>query len=267
MNFEDSMRVLLRRWYIVLIGLLVTMTGTYLTYQAIPPRFTSEARVLLMPPSESVGKNGNPFLYLGGMGQALDVLTQLSSAADVVDPITHRHPGSEYSVEPDRTTSAPVVHIVVTGGDPHEVSSMQSEALTSVETTLAAMQNKVGLSDGLKIRTMLLVADPEPSMDTKARLRMALVVAGAGGVGTLIMTSMLDGVILRRRPRRAALPGSPVPDIRRSDLGAQAVERGMDGENIVPQSPAPADVRSSPPGSEMPGALEAPVTAGKGSLS
>ncbi len=238
MNLTESLRVLLRRWYIVLAGLLVTFAGCLLVQQLVPPRYTSQAQVLLMPPEASVGDKGNPFLMLGGMGQALDVLTQLAAAAEVTDPILERHPGTEYTVEPDRTTSAPIVHIVVTGGDPGQVSSAQSEAVTSVEDTLGAMQEDASLSGELQIRTVVLTTDREPKLDTQTRLRTTLLVAGVAVVGTIMGTGALDAILLARRRRLAHSddedPPAPTPersdapreesDSKDSDLSEDAVD-------------------------------------------
>ncbi len=57
-------RVIARRWYVVLLGLLLTAGLAFGAMLTTPSEFKSRALILLLPSDEAVGEGGNPFLVL-----------------------------------------------------------------------------------------------------------------------------------------------------------------------------------------------------------
>ena len=82
MVLSDMLRSLLRRWYIVVLGVILTVAGVYGAYTVTPVTYSATSTVVLLPPEKSVKDGDNPYLYLGGLGQALNVLViTMNSAA------------------------------------------------------------------------------------------------------------------------------------------------------------------------------------------
>ena len=67
---------LLRRWYIVALGLGLTVAAAVFVTDTVPPAYTVTAQTLLLPPANSVTAGGNPYLSLGGLNAVGDILSE-----------------------------------------------------------------------------------------------------------------------------------------------------------------------------------------------
>lgn len=72
-RFNGVVGLVTRRWYVVLVGLLLTLPLAYLAAQYVAPTYTMKASVVLLAPEETVGDGGNPYLAMGGLEAAVDV--------------------------------------------------------------------------------------------------------------------------------------------------------------------------------------------------
>ena len=87
MFFAELGQVLLRRWYLLLVGVLCAVGAGFVTFQAVPPGYTASAEVLLLPPDPTVPEDGNPYLSLSGLTPAGDVLARALSDPQAADEI------------------------------------------------------------------------------------------------------------------------------------------------------------------------------------
>ena len=209
MRLKDTLKGLLRRWYVVLLGASLTAGACFFVYDQIPVKYEAQGSLVLMPPEATVGDEGNPYLFLGGMGQALDVLTRHVNAAEVAEPVLEEHPDTSYTVEPDRASSGPIIQVSAVGLTPDATMAVLHAALQTVPISLDAMQDELTIEDRLRIGLMTVVVDNEPTKDDKQRLQLLIFAAAGGLVGTVLLTGMIDGLILsarkRKRERDAAL--------------------------------------------------------------
>jgi hypothetical protein len=205
MRLKELIKTLARRWYIVLAGLALTAGACAVVFEKIPATYEATGSLVLMPPSATVGENGNPYLYLVGMSQALDVLTRRANASEVRNPILERFPGVTYSVDADRSTSGAVVLVKAAGPSPSATMDGLKAAMETVPATLSAMQDELSVKDYLRINLRTIVVDHEPTMENKTQLQLIIVAAGAGLVGTLLLARMLDGLLASRRDERDSL--------------------------------------------------------------
>ena len=74
-------RVLRRRWYVVALGLLVTVALGFGASQAAKPTYEAKSVLLLLPPSS--GNGDNPYLNLGAISGVTDVLNQALSGPEI----------------------------------------------------------------------------------------------------------------------------------------------------------------------------------------
>lgn len=250
MQLKELTRSLAHRWYVVLTGLLLTAGMCLVVYNKVPATFEASGSLVLMPPSATVGDSGNPYLYLVGMSQALDVLTRRANAAEVRNPVLEKFPGTTYSVDADRSTSGAVVLVKATGPNPSAAMGGLKAALATVPATLKAMQDEVSIPDYSRINLKTIVVAPESTKNNKTQLQLIVVTAGAGLVGTVLLTRMLDGLLvsrriaagepdlstletpagttdapLRRRQRRSGSSKAPEPQRVSLNAGAEASEK------------------------------------------
>src|SRR5882757_7286153 len=122
MNFSGLPRLLLRHWYLTIAGVILTLGLCALAASYVPAKHQAKADVLLLPAAKSVGTGGNPYLELGGLDQAADVLAKAMSDSSTADSLAGAGFTGTYTVERDPTTSSPMV--LVTGTDKSAASAM-----------------------------------------------------------------------------------------------------------------------------------------------
>lgn len=202
MWLRDILSSLRRRWYIVIVLLIVTAGLCWIVRQSVASTYRSYASLVLMPPPSTVGPGGNPFLFLGGLTQALDVLSAEVSAADNADSILAAHPGVSYTAEPDRSSSGAIIRLSVSGGDPSQVSAALHDSITLIHTTLTSIQDKQDVAAASRIGLMTLVVDEQPTEDVKAKTLGVAALAAAGIVLSILLTGFIDGRLLSQAEAR-----------------------------------------------------------------
>lgn len=199
MHLNETARSLLRRWYLLLFGLLLTAGMSWYTFNYIQPTYEAHGSILLMPAEKTVGNHGNPFLYLGGMSEVVDVLVMRSSAAESVDPIVKQFAGTEIATTADRMTSSPVAVVDITATSEETALAALNATLSTVTRNLESMQNEIQVDSDMRISSKELVVDRKARVNSKMQVQMAIVVAGAGAVGTFLLTGFIDGFLQARK--------------------------------------------------------------------
>lgn len=205
MRLMETLKSLGRRWYVVVAGLLLTLGIGYTINTEIPTTFEVSGSIILMPPEETVGVAGNPYLFLGGLNQAQDVLVRRASAAAVVGPVLEKHPGTSYVILPDRTTSTPIVVVTAEAGSSDAALRVRDDAMKAVIATLKVMQDEADVKENLRVHGQNLVVDAGATAKTKTKVQMLLVATGGGAIGTLLLAGLLDGWLIERKERKRAL--------------------------------------------------------------
>jgi len=204
MTAPQSLRVIARRWYLILVGVLLTGVLCAAANLLVPPSYDSQGSMVLMPPAAAVGEAGNPYLQLGGMSEAMDVLVRQSSATDIREQILESYPSGTYVVEPDRTTSGSIIVVHATAETPEESLGLLDDAMATLPATLARMQDELGVIPGQRIDIMPVVVDTEATFNFKQTIQVVALAGLAGLAGTLMVTALLDGLLTGRRLRKAA---------------------------------------------------------------
>lgn len=264
MEAKDLARSLLRRWYVLLVGLLLTAAAVVGVARTMPVTYDASSSVLLLPPDSSVGEEGNPYLYLGGLGQAVDVLVMRLNSDTVAQPILDRHPDVTLTVSRDVTTTGPIILVTSSAPDPADGEAAVDEVVAALPAQLADLQSALGVPDGSVITSTPLTEVEDAAPNGKARLRAAIAVLGAGLVLSLLVTSLVDRQLVERRRRRAERLAAPAT----GPVDEGPVDDGPVDEAPVDEAPvdAPAAAEADVPGtapSTAPGKalVKAPVKA------
>ncbi|QCW50794.2 hypothetical protein FE634_10910 [Nocardioides dongxiaopingii] len=214
MFVRDVFKALVRRWYLVPLVLAMTAGGVAAALSQVGPTYRSTASVVLVPPETTLGVTGNPYLFLGGLEQSVDVLSRTLSSQEVRAQVRDAAgTDRDYEVVGDVATSAPIVLATAEGGSAAEADRLLDAVLDAVPEVLAKLQDDLGVKPGAQIDTQVIARTDEPEVVQKTRLRLAVLAAGAGGVLGLLVVLALDGVLLRRRLRRdTRRPSSASPE-------------------------------------------------------
>jgi hypothetical protein len=212
MYLHDLIRSLLRRWYLVLFGLLLTAGLAWAAFQTIPVTYESRASMVLLPPKISTEPDGNPYLYLGGLGQALDVLTRSLDADAERERLEDAHPEATYEAIADTTTSGPIMLITSTASTPAGARNLTAAVLEAVPTVLSDLQTDLGVPVDSRITVMTLSVDTAATVDAKLRTQALGALIAAGVTLTILLTGLLDGLLRSRRSRPGRGRGTHVGD-------------------------------------------------------
>ncbi|MCI1747736.1 MAG: hypothetical protein LKI24_06280 [Acidipropionibacterium sp.] len=213
MNLSQTVRSMLRRWYILLAGLLVAAGLAVSVWNRVPPTYTRTSTQILLPGEGSIPTGSNPYLFVGGLAPTADILVRGLASNDVIGQATKGHSASSVQVVRDPTTSGPVIVITV-----------ESESDASAEQVLAAMDRRTAsLLDSLqaeeKIPEKRRISVVPVSFDTEGTVsqKTRMMFTGAAGIAIVVLTvlvaAFVEGVSRNRRAKRdAAQQTSPTPD-------------------------------------------------------
>jgi capsular polysaccharide biosynthesis protein len=244
MFFAELPQVLLRRWYLVIVGLLLTGGLAAATFQAVRPTYESTSEVLLLPPATSVPKGGNPYLVLGGLEAIGGVLSTAMMDQATTSEVKTEVPGAEYTIGLDETSPAPMLVVTARATTPQESLRIVDLVLQRIPPTMEKIQRAADVSTGSYITTTQITATERPTVIRKSQLRLVLVAAALGIAFTLLVVALIDALIMRRRAVRRAK--SPKHEEGQSSRGAAADDivtelEGYDG--LADAAPARAPSR------------------------
>lgn len=204
MERSGFLGTLIARWVATLTSLVVALAGALGGYLVIGTSHTASATHLLIPPIQRVQQASsasyaapNPLLYLGSLTQARDALIRAVATKDVADELSQRYDSASLNIEPDATSSGPLIVIEVSAKEPGQAAEAASYAGTLMEGKLAEMQNSLEVSPEARITSLELTRAPEAQSSNRAALR------GAAFVGVALLALGLIAVALQES--RAAL--------------------------------------------------------------
>jgi hypothetical protein len=223
--------------------LVLSAAATYLVMDRVGPRYELEGSVLMFPPTatrDEDGKSvavGNPYLELGGLNTARDILVRAMTSQSARDAIEDEVPGSDFDVTADVTSAGPIVVLRSSADSAKDAWDALSALLNRVPSTLSDLQGDLDIPANAWITSRVLTADTRPEIARKSQVR-AGIVAGAGVlVLGLLLVGFVDGLLTGRRkgeededrdipaPRTlTAAPDGPQTraDVKRKPLGRRA---------------------------------------------
>lgn len=204
MYLSDLMASLRRRRWLVLAAVIVAVGLCGGAAKTLTPQHESQANVVLIPPESTVDKGGNPYLYLGNLGQAVDVLIRAVNSDQVRAAVSDRAPDGGYEITSDWTTSAPMMILTVKAHTSDEVTRLQSAVLDQIPVALTHLQDDLAVPANSRIETKVVSSDAVPRVDKKSMVQ-TLAILGAGSLfAMLLVIAAYDNLRLRLARRKAA---------------------------------------------------------------
>jgi len=198
MDLADLIAGLRRRWWAGLLGIVGTAFLLQYVYSIVPLQYQDQAAMLLLPPASALEKSTNPYLGLGGLQAATDVLARAVSTGAVHDTLAPKDGTAAFEVVRDTSGAGPVVVIDATDTTSDGAQALLGQVAETVPKVLLDLQNAVGVTPAEQIRVVEIARSSTPTVDNKTQFR-ALLLSGVGGLAlTLFGVSALDSLMRRR---------------------------------------------------------------------
>lgn len=207
MDLADGLRVLLRRWVIVVLGLLATAGVAAMAHTQSPQSYQTNAQLLLLLPSSAQGSElpNSPFLYLPN---GLNVLASHVAVAPNTQQFRSSliEDGFDESYQVGVDPGVPIITLSVIGLRPEGVIATRDALIERIGMELDRVQDEEGVPD--RQRAHLRTAGLNESAEAMGgdKLQRSLGVVVLGGMVTLLVAFSVDR---RRRPSDSRHPSAP----------------------------------------------------------
>ncbi|QEO15038.1 hypothetical protein FLP10_11885 [Agromyces intestinalis] len=212
MNLTESLRMLMRRWYLFFPAVILTMVLAFVVFFLVRPTYERNASLLLLPDSASIPEGGNPYLFMSGLSGVGDVVVRAANSQTFHDSITDEHPGTEVVIGRDQSTASPVIAISVESDDDDIAGVVLTTSIEHVTSTLNALQADEGISSDRRIVAVPLVADDTGVVVQRTRFMITAGVAAVGLLISILTPAIVEGMSRRRRRVGAAVAEQPADD-------------------------------------------------------
>jgi hypothetical protein len=266
MDFIDSLRVLLRRWQVLLVGAALTLLTAVGAIFLVPTNYQAAAQVvMLLPPRASSSRTPtNPYLNLDpGLTVAASLIASTLTTKEAERSVEEAGYTSDYTIGVSPGTG-PLLEVSAEDTDPIMAVKTRDEVIRRLRGELLRMQSEVGAPSrqviNMNINSAPQQADPLPG----SKIRALAVIGGVGIFLTLFVAftrdRMLQASAVPANPVRGASPESQSPGrVKEESLHTPATlqdELAAPLPENVP-SPVPENVLSP-----LPKDLPAPLSGG-----
>jgi len=250
MDLLGLIMILVRRWYIFLLLVAVTVGGLAYVYPVLKPDYQATGTLLLAPPnsqtqliqSQPTQIPVNPLLATntGMLGVAATIASLGGSQAE--RHLLATDYGLTYTIVVDG--HAPVITVQGTAQSDDAVVNGVGVLLAYLRDQLNILQQSLGAPPNQLVTSKVLDAPQTAVVSNSSRNKVALILAFVGFLVACSITFIFDGVLVSlryrkfmRAPARSPYPASAAVS-RRSRFAKPPVPGGAavgDGANHVPQ--------------------------------
>ncbi|MFD9476803.1 chain length determinant protein [Streptomyces nojiriensis] len=210
MDLAEIWRVMRRRWYVLLPGLLITAALTAAVYLLVPVEYRSQSTVTLLNSKKAtVAFDGNPFLStqasLTGMA---DGLARNLNSDDAKADLKSLGVTGVHEAKIADNALGPYMWLSVVGTDQAAVLKSDEILTKYAEKRLLEFQTQQSVPPDAMIRMATIVPPQKPEAQTKARLQFLIMAGALGFVLSLVATFFVEA---RRRRGASAGRHRPAP--------------------------------------------------------
>ncbi|WP_369190953.1 chain length determinant protein [Streptomyces sp. R08] len=212
MDLAEISRVMRRRWYVLLPGLLLTVGLMVAVRLMVPVTYQSQSTVVLLNSQKAtVAYDGNPFLStqtsLTGMADSL--ARNLNSDGSIRD-LKSRGAQGTFEAKLADNAQGPLMWLTVTGTGKASVLSSDRILTAYAKERLEQFQKQQSVAPKAMIQMTTIVPPQNPVAQTKTRLEYLVMAGVAGLVVSLVATFYAEARRRSRKPVRTEEPAGPV---------------------------------------------------------
>jgi hypothetical protein len=216
MDLLDLLKMMVRRWYVAVPVVVVTLGIALFVGSQIRPEYKASSAVLLIPPTtrqtQPVGppsaspRPGNPWVQVGedAMAQALKISVSTKEARDRVSKA-----GGDPAYEVGLVTRSSILTFDVTTTSEDRARATMKAVIDLVRTEVANRQAQYKPKPGEDITAQVLDPGDNVQPSRSNVLRAEIVIVGIGILLAAAATVMFDAVQRRRRSTKFGVRASP----------------------------------------------------------
>lgn len=221
MTLSSTVRTLLRRWYITVPGLMLSLAVAGITFSLIPPHYTSSGIAVLVQPKrpESL-ETANPLL---AFNESVD-----TSALMLAEALNTPAVGYDLGLTPGTDTftvknvgsadvgggiAQPFLYVTAQSSTPEKTADIVLDVMNMARRELADRQAALHVTRQNEISLESVVDVTTPKLAPGVSLAAAGAALALGIVVTIIVAYVLDGVLAGRRRRMDPFAALALEDI------------------------------------------------------
>lgn len=240
MDLWTIIKVVVRRWYVVLPILAITAVVAYEVAYKAPPTYQASGSALLVAPNVATGATGlpikqNPYLlFSGSLNITASALVRVLDDTEVRGDLIQAGLLGDYEIGVEQST--PTIGITVNGDTSAIVIGTVRRLLDEVRARLRSLQNAADAPPDLRIGVELLV---NPSTALTLRGKVARTMATIGVLGVLAAAAvalMWEAAATARRRSKALRRQAMEQRARHGDGNASAAGKGRAGRRKAKRS-------------------------------
>lgn len=216
---SDLLGVLRRRWYVLLVGLLLVAGGAGAVFLKAPVSYQATGQLLLLLPPQAGGdKPINPYLNLDpGLATTAALIASTMNAPESQRALEEAGHTAQYSIALTPNTG-PLLVITTEGPDPQQAIGTRDEVIRRLQAELDRIQTEENAPKRQFIHTRTNSTFNEAEALTGDRTRAVAAVGAAGLLALLLVVVVWDRIAarLRSRPRpsraRPTVEAEPEPE-------------------------------------------------------
>ena len=156
----------------------------------------------------SDGTATNPYLQLGGLTTAVDVLARALNDPRVHDQIIKPGEAGDYLAQRDFLTAAPLLVVTAEATNANRARDIRDAVLQAAPEVLSELQATVGVPADSRLTMETIVSDGSADLVYKTVLRSIIAVVVLGLALSLLLAAAVDAWLIRRRARHADGPAA-----------------------------------------------------------
>ena len=237
MDLFTTIRILLRRWYVVLPALLLTAGGAAFTMKTVSPSYEATGAVVLLGPAtagapvagEPTPPPVNPYLEFGGALETTgEILSRSLMSESTVERLAKQGATATYEVGTGSEGGSPIVNVIATGPDETAAKRTVSIVIAEVRNELERRQEAAGAPASQFIRVEDVTVPTNAARMAGSTLRAVAAVMALGLALSFGLGFMAEAIAVRRAGGPPTGPGAPAA-------------------SVPERTPAPAPVLPEPP--------------------
>ncbi|SHJ85853.1 hypothetical protein SAMN02745244_03431 [Tessaracoccus bendigoensis DSM 12906] len=201
MTLLQTIRLLLRCWYALVVGFILTGALVVGVWSVVSPTYSRTSTQLLLPGSGTIPEDSNPYLFLGGLSPAADVLVRGLGSDNVINGVVEGQPPTTVEVMRDPSTSGPVILITVESESDTAAEFVLKQMNERAVSMLEDLQTQEDIPENERISMVSVTVDQEGTPKQRRRIMLTGAVGAVGLAGTVMTAALLEGILRARRER------------------------------------------------------------------